>query len=105
MFVGRADLTESQAAALDNHPDDADTPEISLLRYREIERVRAVIAAIPEPFREALVLREMELMSYREIATMTEVPIGTVMSRLARARDMVAKLLLPDRDARGEERA
>lgn len=105
MFVGRAGLTESQAAALDNHPDDADSPETSLLRQREIERVRAVITAIPEPFREALVLREMELMSYREIATMTEVPIGTVMSRLARARDMLAKLLLPDRDVRGEERS
>ncbi|HSI16861.1 MAG TPA: sigma factor-like helix-turn-helix DNA-binding protein, partial [Sphingomonas sp.] len=46
-------------------------------------------------FREALVLREMESLSYREIATLTEVPIGTVMSRLARAREMLARLLLP----------
>jgi RNA polymerase sigma-70 factor (ECF subfamily) len=45
-----------------------------------------MIAQLPEEFREVLILREMEDLSYREIAEITGVPIGTVMSRLARAR-------------------
>ena len=57
--------------------------------------VRAAIEAIPEPFREAVVLRDLEDLSYAEIAEVTGVPIGTVMSRLARGRAMLAKELLP----------
>ncbi|CAN5330960.1 sigma-70 family RNA polymerase sigma factor [soil metagenome] len=105
VLVDHAALTEGQAAALDNYPDDGESPEAAMLRQQEAENVHTVIAAIPEPFREALVLREMEHMSYREIATVTDVPIGTVMSRLARARDMLATLLLPRPDAQREERA
>jgi RNA polymerase sigma-70 factor (ECF subfamily) len=48
-----------------------------------------VIAKLPDEFREVLILREMEDLSYREIALVTDVPIGTVMSRLARARAML----------------
>ena len=48
--------------------------------------MRDVIGALPEPMREVLVLREFEDFSYRQIADLIEVPIGTVMSRLARAR-------------------
>jgi RNA polymerase sigma-70 factor (ECF subfamily) len=95
VLVDNAALSEAQAAAVENLPDEADTPEASLIRDDEVEAIRRVIASIPEPFREALVLREMEGFAYREIATMTEVPIGTVMSRLARAREMLARLLLP----------
>jgi len=95
VLVDNAALSEAQAAAVQNLPDEADTPEASLIRDDEVAGIRRVIASIPEPFREALVLREMESLSYREIATMTEVPIGTVMSRLARAREMLARLLLP----------
>jgi RNA polymerase sigma factor (sigma-70 family) len=95
VLVDNAALSEAQAAAVENLPDEADTPEASLIRDDEVEAIRRVIASIPEPFREALVLREMEGLAYREIATMTEVPIGTVMSRLARAREMLARLLLP----------
>ena len=62
------------------------TPESALLRSDEAETVRAVLDALPEPFREIMVLRELEDLSYREIADMTALPIGTVMSRLARAR-------------------
>ena len=81
---------------------DADTPETAAERVEEARTVRSTIAALPEPFREAIVLRELEEMSYKEIALLTRVPIGTVMSRLARARGMLAKLLLPMRDAGGE---
>jgi RNA polymerase sigma-70 factor (ECF subfamily) len=57
--------------------------------------LRTSIERLPEPFRETLVLRELEELSYKEIAAITEVPIGTVMSRLARAREMLHNLLIP----------
>ncbi len=72
-----------------------DTPEQALLRKGEIEAVRQAIEALPEPFREALVLRELEELSYRQVAEIAGVPIGTVMSRLARAREMLARRLIP----------
>ena len=50
-------------------------------------RLRQLIAELPPAFRETIVLRELKELSYREIALRTAVPIGTVMSRLARARD------------------
>ena len=65
---------------------DADTPEAALIAKVDAEQIRAAIAALPTPFRETLVLRDIEGLDYREIAETTEVPIGTVMSRLARAR-------------------
>jgi RNA polymerase sigma-70 factor (ECF subfamily) len=73
--------------------DEADTPEDALVRASEIDTVRGAIEALPEPFRETLVLRELEELSYREIAAVTGAPIGTVMSRLARARQMLAAAL------------
>ena len=73
--------------------DEADTPEDALVRASEIDAVRGAVAALPEPFRETLVLREMEELSYREVAAVTGAPIGTVMSRLARARRMLAAAL------------
>jgi RNA polymerase sigma factor (sigma-70 family) len=98
-------LSEAQAAAVAAVADERDTPESGLARAREIDTVRGVIATLPEPFRETIVLREMEELSYREIAALTGVPIGTVMSRLARAREMLARLLLPAQDAREERKA
>ena len=65
---------------------DDDTPETTLLRKVEAERVRWILTMMPRPLREVLVLRELENLSYRQIADVTSVPIGTVMSRLARAR-------------------
>jgi RNA polymerase sigma factor (sigma-70 family) len=70
-------------------PADPETPETSLLREFEVEAVRGAIEELPEPFREALVLRELEELAYRDIARITGVPIGTVMSRLARARRLL----------------
>jgi len=58
--------------------------------------VQQAIAALPEEFREALVLREIEGLSYKEIAHVAGVPIGTVMSRLARARKMLRASLSPE---------
>jgi len=62
------------------------TPEAALIAKRDAARLDAAIAAIPAPFRETVVLREIDGLDYRAIARRTEVPIGTVMSRLARAR-------------------
>ena len=64
-------------------------PEVTAIQAGTRRRLDALIAGLPEEFREVLILREMEDMSYREIAEVTGVPIGTVMSRLARARAML----------------
>jgi RNA polymerase sigma-70 factor (ECF subfamily) len=62
------------------------TPETELIAKADAARLEAAIAALPSAFRETLVLRDIQGLDYREIAQVTEVPIGTVMSRLARAR-------------------
>jgi RNA polymerase sigma-70 factor (ECF subfamily) len=64
-------------------------PETSAIRAGNQRRLDVLIAALPPEFREVLILREMEDLSYREIAEITGAPIGTVMSRLARARAML----------------
>jgi RNA polymerase sigma-70 factor (ECF subfamily) len=76
-----------------------DTPEAAVLRQGEVAMVRGAIEALPEPFRETLVLRELEELSYRQIAEVTSAPIGTVMSRLARARQMLTALLTEEKPA------
>lgn len=73
--------------------DSAPDPEARLLRQHAVGRVREAVEQLPADFREVLVLREFEQMSYREIASVAGVPIGTVMSRLARARDRLSALL------------
>lgn len=72
---------------------DHDHPEALLIARREAQAVRETVSQLPEPFRETLVLRELEELSYKEIARLTGAPIGTVMSRLARARGMLGDLL------------
>jgi RNA polymerase sigma-70 factor (ECF subfamily) len=74
-------------------PDDSASAEAILMREADDAAVRQAVEALPDPFREALVLRELQDMSYREIAEITEVPIGTVMSRLARARRLLGVAL------------
>ena len=74
---------------------DPDDPEGILMRKDQAASVRATLERLPEPFRETLVLRELEELSYKEIAAVTAAPLGTVMSRLARAREMLAALILP----------
>lgn len=64
----------------------AKTPEAALIAKHDAARLDAAIASIPAPFRETMVLREIDGLDYRAIARLTQVPIGTVMSRLARAR-------------------
>ena len=81
------------AQPLDDHVHvlrfDGPDPETEATWASERRRLNAVLALLPADFREVLVLREMEDMSYRQIAEVTGVPIGTVMSRLARARTLL----------------
>jgi RNA polymerase sigma-70 factor (ECF subfamily) len=65
------------------------SPEMGMLHQRDAETIRRLVAELPDPFREAIVLREINDLSYREIADIVGVPVGTVMSRLARARSML----------------
>jgi RNA polymerase sigma-70 factor, ECF subfamily len=59
------------------------------LRQQNDAAIRRLVAALPQPFRETVVLREVNDLSYDEIAKVAGVPVGTVMSRLARARSML----------------
>jgi RNA polymerase sigma-70 factor (ECF subfamily) len=69
-----------------NISSDEDTPEAMLVRKAESQTVRFILNMMPRALREMLVVRELEEFSYRQIADITALPIGTVMSRLARAR-------------------
>jgi RNA polymerase sigma factor (sigma-70 family) len=81
--------------ARDQRPDDALDPEERLLQQDTVARVRAALEQLPVDFREVIVLREIEGLSYKEIAAVVRAPIGTVMSRLARARERLLALLKP----------
>jgi len=65
------------------------SPEAELVRRHDDEAIRRLVAALPQPFRETIVLRDINDLSYRDIAEVLGVPVGTVMSRLARARAML----------------
>ena len=69
--------------------DSAQSPEAETLRRLDSASVQRLIAQLPDNFREALVLREINNLSYREIGDVLGVPVGTVMSRLARARALL----------------
>lgn len=69
-----------------NISSDEDTPEAMLVRKAESQTVRFILNMMPRALREILVLRELEELSYRQISDITALPIGAVMSRLARAR-------------------
>ena len=73
--------------------DDVPTPEAALIAKMETEEVRKAVAALPLPFREVLMLREIHDLDYRSIADVIHVPIGTVMSRLSRARKLILAAL------------
>jgi RNA polymerase sigma-70 factor, ECF subfamily len=72
---------------------DPDTPETLAFRALDRRMLNEALAALPAHFREALILRELEDLPYKDIARITGAPIGTVMSRLARARRLLATSL------------
>ena len=79
--------------AVELHAIDEDSPEVLALRKLDRRMLNEAIAALQTQFREVLILRELEDLSYKEIARITDAPIGTVMSRLARARRLLAESL------------
>jgi RNA polymerase sigma-70 factor, ECF subfamily len=76
-------------------------PEAAAIARADRERVHCCLRALPLEYREAIVLRELHGCSYREIAQIADVPLGTVMSRLARARRLLARALAESPPARG----
>lgn len=71
-------------------------PEMQLVREADSEMVRRALQSLSEEFREVIVLREFEELSYKQIADVVKVPVGTVMSRLARARGRLKQIITSD---------
>ncbi len=98
--------TRERAAApvevVEELPGPGDTPEAALIRSASRQRVREAIARLAPGFREVLVKREIEGLSYAEIAAALDVPPGTVMSRLARARTQLRHWLAGAGEGEGE---
>jgi RNA polymerase sigma-70 factor (ECF subfamily) len=87
---------EELAAEFDEelHPQTEGTPEALAIAGNDRDRLMRALESLPAKFREILVLREFEECSYKEIATIMELPIGTVMSSLARAREKLKSSLV-----------
>ena len=75
---------------------DADDPEQALIKKDQHAAVRRAIQSLPATYRESIILRDIEDLSYRDIAAITGVSIGTVMSRISRGRDLLTQKLLKD---------
>jgi RNA polymerase sigma factor (sigma-70 family) len=86
---GETDKDEDAVRPLWQEPQVS--PETETLHQRDAQTIRRLVAELPEQFREAIVLREINDLPYRDIADVIGVPVGTVMSRLARARSMLRK--------------
>jgi RNA polymerase sigma-70 factor (ECF subfamily) len=89
----RVVLDDGEEGAAEVAAPSADEPPSIAMRKADREQINAAIAALPIPYREVLVLRELEDLSYNDIARIAEVPVGTVMSRLARARGLMRAAL------------
>ena len=89
----RPDHTTSFDEKSDDRPDEGLDPEALLMQQRAVDEVRVAIEQLPVDFREVVVLRELEGLSYKEIAAVIGIPMGTVMSRLARARERLSAIL------------
>jgi RNA polymerase sigma-70 factor (ECF subfamily) len=85
-----AETVGFEDGAVELLPSDEDGPEIKAARNFDRRMLNEAIAGLPAQFREVLILRELEDLSYKDIARIADVPIGTVMSRLARARRLLA---------------
>jgi RNA polymerase sigma factor (sigma-70 family) len=94
------DLAPDERARLERdaqmHDFQSPSPEEELIRRADAAQLTAAINLLPVEFRETLILRDVQGLDYREIAEVTSVPLGTVMSRLARARRRLIGLLKAD---------
>jgi RNA polymerase sigma-70 factor, ECF subfamily len=109
--VCRAEYARRSSApstAIDDTPESAEqtplwreeqqTPEAEMIRDRDASTIRRMVDGLAEPFKETFVLREINNLSYREIADAVGAPVGTVMSRLARARAMLRSAWLAEQE-------
>ena len=90
------DLNAAEQQELEHeglHGAKVETPEEAALLKADAEEIQRALAQLPTQFREVIVLREINQMNYRDIAEITNVPIGTVMSRLSRGRQLLLSLL------------
>jgi RNA polymerase sigma-70 factor (ECF subfamily) len=76
-------------------PDPTPTPEATLLRLNNLAALHLALDQLPSPLRETLLLCDLEELAYKDIATILDIPIGTVMSRISRARRTLRELLEP----------
>jgi RNA polymerase sigma factor (sigma-70 family) len=86
---------------IDDRADSSLDPEAQLIQQQTVAQVWSALETLPDDFREVLVLREIEGLSYKEIAAVVSIPIGTVMSRLARARERLTGILVGRADEGG----
>lgn len=97
------DVTNEEDAVMRSAVGDVTAvPEQQLIAKSERDAVRAALAALPEIYREVVVLREFEDLSYQDIAAVTGLPLGTVMSRLSRGRRALRQAL--EENGEGDER-
>jgi RNA polymerase sigma-70 factor (ECF subfamily) len=85
-----------------DRPDGGLDPEALVIQQQAVEKVQRAVQELPTDFREVIILRELEGLSYKEIAAVAGIPIGTVMSRLARARERLQAILGPSATPTGE---
>jgi RNA polymerase sigma-70 factor (ECF subfamily) len=112
-LTSRSGLAAARTGSLEEeleageHPEaamDRATPEVNLLRLSDQAALQAALEQLPAPLLEVVLLCDVEEMKYREIATVLDVPVGTVMSRLARARARLrATLAAESRPGRAKE--
>jgi RNA polymerase sigma factor (sigma-70 family) len=87
------DLEAAESAQVVTTEWDRETPETALIAKTDAASLEAAISELPPAYRETLILRDVQGLGYREISQVTSVPIGTVMSRLARGRAQVIKTI------------
>jgi RNA polymerase sigma-70 factor (ECF subfamily) len=92
------DDTLEQAEQQPMWHEEQQTPEAAVLKEQDAITIRKLVDALAEPFRETFLLREINNLSYREIAEVAGTPVGTVMSRLARARAMLRSAWLAEQE-------
>jgi RNA polymerase sigma-70 factor, ECF subfamily len=93
--VNQVVLDDGDDAWQDIAAPDADEPPAVAMRKADKQQIDAAIAGLPVVYREVLVLRELEDFSYAEVARIADIPVGTVMSRLSRARGLMRLALTP----------
>jgi RNA polymerase sigma-70 factor (ECF subfamily) len=90
----RRNTVQEDEAGFEESVVSHETPETALIRHADRELVQKAIAQLSIPFREVVLLAEVEEMKYQEVAEALSIPIGTVMSRLARARKQIREYIL-----------